>query len=218
MSLTSVNSTSPGTYTSAASANAAAKQEDQFLQLLITQIRNQNPLDPMDNAEFTSQLTELSSLDQLELINTNLEQNLVYSQSLNNTMMLGLVGRTATVEGDKLQVADGEVSTNSIQAAGPGTASIRVLDEDGNLVTTYTREIEYGLNDVSWNGEKSDGEMAADGLYTLEMDIQGRDGATLEFATFMQGDVESIRFENNLAVMSVHGRDYYASEILEIGI
>lgn len=217
MTVSSINNSSAGTYSTAASVNASS-QQDEFLQLLITQIQNQDPLNPMDNAEFTSQLTQLSSLDQLELMNSNMEQNLIYSQSLNNTMMLGVVGKTATVAGTGTQIAEGEVSRNSINVTGAGKANVQVLDEDGVVIATFTESVKFGMNDIVWDGRDKDGKMMSDGTYSLEIDVEDNAGAALDFDTFMTGRVESIRFENNLAVMNINGTDFYAAEILEIGI
>jgi flagellar basal-body rod modification protein FlgD len=218
MTVSSIDNSSQGAYTAAASGVNSSSQEDQFLQLLITQIQNQDPLNPMDNAQFTSQLTQLSSLDQLEMLNSNMEQNIMYSQSLNNTMMLGVVGHTATVPGSDVALTDGAASRNSITTGAGGTATVKILDEDGVEVTSFTEAVTYGTNDIIWNGEDKNGDVMPDGTYTMEIDVVDSAGDALAFDSYMTGVVDSIRFENNTAVMNINGTDYYAAEILEIGI
>jgi len=213
-----VSTVSSGSTTTTTTSGSVAASQDQFLQLLVTQIQNQNPLDPLDNAEFTSQLSQFAMLEELTQINTSLEQNMVYSQSLNNTMLLGLVGKHAVVEGDQVEVSEGEISSSQIQAAAAGVATVEVRSESGALVDSYTREINAGWNDVTWDGVESDGDTAEDGTYTVSVSVEDRAGNELDVVTYMSGLVESIRFENNLALLNVGGRDYYASEIAKVGI
>lgn len=198
--------------------STAQQSQDQFLQLLVTQIQNQNPLDPMSNEEFTSQLTQFSMLEQLESLNANVTQEMGYSQSLNNTMMLGLVGRQAVVAGDGVTVADGEPGATRLDAEGPGTATVQVMDADGEVVRTFVRSVDAGWNDLTWDGRLDDGGTAEDGRYTVAVTLTDAAGGELRHQLFETGRVDSIRFENNLAVLSVNGRDYYASEIAEVGL
>ncbi len=208
-----------GTTTSTTSTtNGTQTEQDQFLQLLVTQIQNQNPLDPLDNAEFTSQLSQFAMLEELEQINSSLEQNAVYSQSLNNTMLLGLVGKHAVVEGDAVTVTDGVASASQIQVSAAGVATVEVLDENGSVVRTFTTELEAGWNDLGWDGLGTSGETVADGSYTVSVSVVDRADNPLDSITYMTGVVDSIRFENNLALLSIAGRDYYASEIAKVGI
>ncbi len=206
------------TGTGAAYGTGTTQQsQDQFMQLLVTQIRNQNPLDPMSNEEFTAQLTQFSMLEQLEEMNVNMTQEMAYTQSLNNTMMLGLVGRTATVVGNGVTVVDGVPSGNRLQVSGDGRATVEVLDATGEVVASFVQEVEAGWNDLEWNGLLEDGS-TAEGDYTLSVSVEDRAGNTVNHQLYAQGFVDSIRFENNLAILSVAGVEYYASEIAEVGL
>lgn len=217
MSVSTVSSTTSSTTTTTTSSSTEAS-EDQFLQLLVTQLQNQNPLDPLDNAEFTSQLAQFSMLEELEGMSESLEENLVYSQSLNNTMLLGLVGQHAVVEGDEVTVEDGEITQTQIQCASAGTATVEVTDASGNVVATYSTEVDAGWNDLPWDGLLEGGDTAEDGTYTVSVSVVDRAGTEVESVTYMEGIVDSIRFENNLALLSIGGVDYYASEIAKVGI
>lgn len=212
-----VNPVGSGT-TNSTPTNTTTTEQDQFLQLLITQIQNQNPLDPLDNAQFTSQLSQFAMLEELTAMNASLEQNMVYSQSLNNTMLLGLVGKHAVVEGNDLNMSDGEVSSSQIQSSAAGTATVEVANESGTVVATYTREVAAGWNDLTWDGIIEGGDTASDGAYTVSVSVADRAGNDVSSVTYMSGIVQSIRFENNLALLNIGGRDYYASEIAKVGI
>jgi len=213
-----VNSVSTTPTTSTAGTGSAEELKNEFLQLLITQIKNQDPLKPLDNAEFTSQLAQLSTLEQLQAMNDSMTQDLVYTQSLNNTMMLGLVGRTAVVEGDQVAVTDGEASSSHLQSESAGVATVTVRDENGDVVRTFTQTVAAGWSELTWDGLGTDGQAAPDGDYTLSVEVADNEGADVESVVYMSGLVESIRFENNLALLHIAGRDYYASEIARVGI
>jgi flagellar basal-body rod modification protein FlgD len=153
-----------------------------FMNLLVAQIRNQDPLSPMDNNEFTAQLTQFSMLEQLEELKSKIEESVVIGQSINNTALLSLVGRKVTVAGDQLWVDGDEVSESTINAAGSGTAHIEVVDESGEVVAAYTREVSAGLNDVTWDGVRTDGQAATNGQYSLKVTLED-EGQPIDFVT-----------------------------------
>jgi flagellar basal-body rod modification protein FlgD len=96
------------TNTAAALTSAATSQmgKDDFLLLLIAQLRNQDPLDPMDNSQFVAQLAQFSSLEQMENLNTKFEDQAALIMSLNNTMAVSYVGKEVVLGSSALEVAD----------------------------------------------------------------------------------------------------------------
>jgi len=187
-----------------------------FMQLLVAQIQNQDPLSPMDNAQFTSQITEFTQLEQLETMNSNLEENLIVGQAINNTAMLGLVGKNVTVEGNGAWVEGGVASENVIASEGAGRAVIEVTDSTGHVVATYERDVDTGLNDVSWDGRLDNGEMAEDGKYNITVEVTNNSDDEIAFTTLMTGPVQGLRYENNQAVVMVGGLEFYVSEIYKV--
>ncbi len=186
-----------------------------FMTLLVAQIQNQDPMSPMDNSEFTAQMTQFTMLEELETLNSKMDANILMSQSLNNTAMLGLVGRDVTVDGNYLTVSDGEVSKNIISCEGPGTAEVNVLDESGNVVATFSKVVSTGANDISWDGLDEDGEALPDGSYSLEASVTNGD-VDVSFGMMSTGSVDSLRYEDGVAVVTVNGQEYYVSEIYEV--
>ncbi len=188
----------------------------QFMNLLITQMQHQDPFSPMDNQAFMGQLAQFASLEQLQAVNQQLAEASVYSQSLNNTMLLDLVGRNATVPGDKVVLEDGKASTSQVLAGSGGTATIEVRDRAGHVVATYNRAVQAGWSDITWDGRLADGTAAASGDYTLKVTVTDRAGTALKAETYMTGVIDSIRFVNNVAVVRIAGEDRYVSEIAQI--
>jgi flagellar basal-body rod modification protein FlgD len=186
-----------------------------FMTLLVAQIKNQDPMSPMDNVEFTSQITQFTMLDEMKSMNAKLEENLVVGQTINNTAMLSLVGKKVTVEGNKVWMASGVPSESVLAASGPGAVVVEVTDDTGHVVATYRKTIDRGLNDVSWDGYLEDGDLAGDGTYSIA--ITPADGSEdLAFTTLMTGGVQGLRYENNMAVVIIDGQEYYVADIYKV--
>lgn len=187
-----------------------------FMNLLVAQIQNQDPLSPMDNAEFTSQITQFTMLDELATMTRKLDESVIMAQSINNTAMLALVGRNCTVLGDEVHVSEGTASGNKLNATQPGTASIEVRNGDGELVATYVRTVDEGLNDIGWDGTLANGDTAPDGEYSLKVSMVNSQNNTVSATTLMTGPVQGLRYENGIAVVTVHGEEFYVSDIYQV--
>ncbi len=187
-----------------------------FMTLLVAQIKNQDPTSPMDNAEFTGQLTQFSMLEQLEGMSQSLEDNLTIGTAINNTAMLALVGRHVTVEGNESSLSGGVASQNMIAAGGNGTATVSVTDATGHVVRTYQVPVKTGLNDVTWDGKLADGTAAADGDYTISATVTDNNGKAVTFKSLMTGLVEGLRYSDNQAVVTVNGEEFSVSEIYKV--
>ncbi len=187
-----------------------------FMKLLVAQIQNQDPMAPMDNAEFTSQITQFTQLEEAIKTNANLEENLILGQAINNTSMLALVGKNVTVAGNLSSVSEGAASQNMLVSELPGTATVEIKDDNGNVVATYEKDITPGLNEINWDGLLSSGDVAPDGKYTLEVSVETSAGETVPFTTLMTGPVDGLRYENSQAVVMVGGFEYYVSDIYKV--
>ncbi|MCP4572091.1 MAG: hypothetical protein GY838_07025 [bacterium] len=187
----------------------------EFMNLLVAQIQHQDPLSPMDNAEFTSQITQFSMLEEMMGLSRKMDENVLMSQSINNTAMLALVGRDVTVEGNSAFLEEGIATETVLAASAPGTAVITVTDSSGHVVRTYSEQVDAGLTTVSWDGLDDDENALEDGEYTISVALTNS-GKELPFTTLMTGAVEGLRYENNVAVVSVNGRDFYVSDIYKV--
>jgi len=186
-----------------------------FMTLLVAQIQNQDPTSPMDNAQFTEQITSFTMLDEMTAMNDKLEESILVGQSVNNTAMLALVGKDVTVAGDGVSVGNGVPSENVVNTQGPGTAYVDVLDSSGNVVDQYQVNVSGGLSDINWDGLNDDGQPFADGEYTLDVKVTNG-GIDVPFELLKTGEVEGLRYENNVAVVMVDDQEYYVSEIYKV--
>ncbi|MBF0563994.1 MAG: hypothetical protein HQK89_01995 [Nitrospirae bacterium] len=107
-------STTASSNSSNTSANGNLVSEDQFLKLFMAQLKNQDPMNPMDSAGFTSQLATFSSLEQLTTINTNLKNMSAYENSLNNISAVNMIGKSVTTTDNNTSQVTGITFKNGV--------------------------------------------------------------------------------------------------------
>jgi flagellar basal-body rod modification protein FlgD len=214
MTVSSVqNSTTP--VVGAAERDYSQMTDLDFMNLLVAQIQNQDPLSPMSNAEFTSQITQFSMLEQMTGLGDKMDQQVLMSQAINNTAMLSLIGRDVTVAGDDVTVSDDGITGNMLNADAAGTATVEVLDATGEVVQTYTVAVDAGLNDIAWDGRTEDGQ-AVNGEYTLRVKVKNSAGEDVTSTVLKTRAVEGLRFENNAAIVTVDGEDFNVADIYKV--
>jgi flagellar basal-body rod modification protein FlgD len=193
-----LNSIAPGTAQPAASKPAVLGKDD-FLNLLITQLQNQDPLNPTDSTEFTAQLAQFSSLEQLNNVNTNLEQLQDFQASANNSQAVSLLGKEITTNGNFLQLADGgPVGFDLSLSSDAATVVSSVYDSTGGFVKSFeSQNMVAGQHTLFWDGMDRDGNPVADGSYTVEILAAAADGHDIKTETFFTGIVDKVTFENN---------------------
>jgi flagellar basal-body rod modification protein FlgD len=155
-----------------ATGSATGKQalgKDAFLQLLVTQLKNQNPLEPQDNGEFVAQLAQFSSLEGITTLNdtvTGIASNYNSSQALQAS---SLVGRTVIAPGDKAVVDTSKPLKGTVtMPSSVSSATLKITDADGKVVRTIDMGSQSAGNaDFTWDGKNDAGEVAAPGTYTF---------------------------------------------------
>src|SRR5512140_1111594 len=119
--------------------------KDDFLQLLVTKLQHQDPLNPQDDAEYISQLAQFSSLEQMKNISdgiaTSNQWDFLQMQSLNNAMASGLIGKEVRAEYNGVYVEDGKNPTVSFTMDQPAASvEFKIKDKDGNIITTLHKD------------------------------------------------------------------------------
>ncbi|KPC53934.1 flagellar hook assembly protein FlgD [Amantichitinum ursilacus] len=168
-SLNSTSATSSGASGSAA-AQAATDQQNQFLKLLVTQLQNQDPTNPMDSAQTTSQLAQISTVTSLAQVNANLQSLLSSSTSGQSLQAASLIGKAVLAPTKSSFTFDG---TNPISASvdvptGTQSMTVQVVNSSGSVVDTFTSTPTAGqMNDIEWDGTDANGNKLAKGEYKL---------------------------------------------------
>ncbi|MDH4155890.1 MAG: hypothetical protein OEW00_01260 [candidate division Zixibacteria bacterium] len=222
MSYISPIATDPnGTQKTAESMRTLGK--DDFLQLLVTKMQYQDPLEPMDDEDFIAQLAQFSSLEQMNNIASGLEEanqlSFLQMQSLNNTMAAGMIGKDVRAEYNGVYVDQGNSSTISFtldQAAKDVQFTIR--STDGTVVAVLNKEdLLPGADTISWDGRDRTGNLVADGYYTVEATATAASGVTFTPSLALAGRVESVVYRDGIAFLKVQGVEIPISDVIAIG-
>jgi flagellar basal-body rod modification protein FlgD len=191
-------------------------QED-FLNLFITQIRFQNPLEPMDNHQMATQLAQFNSVEALHNMTEILENMLAYQTSMNNLQVAGLIGKKIEAAGNLLSIVEGKVSEGSYQLSQSGKVTVQIYDANGSLVRT----IEEGTKDTSkqtlvWDGKNQQGVSQPDGMYTFLVSAVDEKGQSVSVDTHFIDTVDGISFENGVIYLNCGSKKITISNIIGI--
>lgn len=173
MSVTNTVQSTAGTASAAAttsSRNAIGK--DEFLKMLIAQLKNQDPLNPLDGTAFTAQLAQFSSLEQLQNINTQLSSFTKQQQSLGNAQAVTLIGNEVLARGNTVQAAGSPVALSYQLAGDAAEGLVRIYDANGEFVDALVFQNQrQGLNTLTWSPPSS-----LTGICTFEVSATDRAG------------------------------------------
>jgi flagellar basal-body rod modification protein FlgD len=214
--------TTPATSTSASTATTGmqslAGNFDTFLQLLTTQLQNQDPLDPLDTNQFTQQLVEFASVEQQVNMNTNLQTLISLQQTTEATSALQFLGSTVTATGNTatLSNATGSPATWSLNAAAPATANITITNSSGQTAFTGTTTLNAGTQTFSWSGQGNSSVTWPDGNYTMTISATGANGQPVTVSTQVQGVVTGVNLSQNPPLLTVGGQNIALSQIQSI--
>ncbi len=152
------------------SAQAQAKLDDdlnQFLNLLVAQLQNQDPLDPLDANEFTSQLVQFASVEQQIFQNSNLEKLLNLQETSQISQMVDFIGNRIEFTSQKMPVENGTAEFTYTIPPGVRDATINIANSAGLNVYFNDAETNAGTHSFTWNGLDKNGNQVPDGVYTL---------------------------------------------------
>ena len=197
---------SVGTATASASSLVGQQQIagnfQQFLQLLTTQLKNQDPLSPLDTNQFTQQLVAFASVEQQLKTNSDLDQLVKLNKTSQATAALSFVGSQVTADGSTTQLKNG-VAVWNISSPRPAAASVSILDQNGNTVWTGQQTLDTGTQSYAWNGRTSTGAVAPNGLYTIRITAQDAAGQSVAVSTQYTGTVTGVDLSGSQPLLQV---------------
>nr|WP_298689730.1 flagellar hook assembly protein FlgD [uncultured Dongia sp.] len=192
---TATNSSSTSTSTATTSTDSTETLFDNyeaFLSLLTTQLQNQDPLDPMDTAEFTNQLVQYADVEQSIKTNDTLESILGLTSWNTNTLALSYVGKTVEYASDYSSLTDGAATWNYDLDESADSVVLTVKDQNGGTVYTGTGETDAGSHEFTWDGTDSDGNVLEDGTYSLSVTAVDSGGAEITVDITSIGKITSV--------------------------
>ncbi|MEX2644444.1 MAG: flagellar hook assembly protein FlgD [Acetobacterales bacterium] len=176
---------------------------DRFLTLLTTQLRNQDPLEPMDATEFTQQLVQFAGIEQQIQTNTNLET----LQKINETQQLAslssYLGKTVSAAGGKGVLADGKLPFAYTLGEESASTRIVVTNAEGVPIYTTTGDTLAGNHEFVWNGKNAAGQQQPDGVYGVSVTAFDAEGESTKLNTTAEGVVTGIEVVDGVPYLGI---------------
>jgi flagellar basal-body rod modification protein FlgD len=195
--------------------------KDAFLTLLLTQLQNQDPFNPMDDTDMTAQLAQYSQLEQLTNLNENVTSMTGYIQAQNQFQTLTLIGKDVKAQSNLLSVTDGVVDMDvQMELSEGATLQVYILDESGTQVRMYDWGLsEAGTYDFEWDGKNTAGTKVPDGLYQFQVTATNLSGEAMEdgIVPIVSGKVTSVSFdEYGQPIVHLGHSQISLSQVMEI--
>lgn len=202
MAIDGIGSTGSSTSSVSGSRQGIADNFDTFLQLLTTQLKNQNPLDPLDTNAFTQQLVQFSSVEQQLKTNDFLSALVQANTNSVQTNAVNYIGKTVSAEGVRAELVNGKAVWNfSLEDA--ANTSVTIKDKSGNVVYTETGNLQAGVGQFTWDGKTSTGAKAPDGTYSISMTGLNAEGKNVPIRTEFTGMVTGVDFTGSEPVLLI---------------
>ncbi|MFB6278460.1 MAG: flagellar hook assembly protein FlgD [Salinibacter sp.] len=185
--------------------------KDGFLKMLVTQLKNQNPTDPMKGRDFASQLAQFSSVEQLTSIGDQLEAqksgNKALMRSVNSGVATDLIGRTVEAKGNQFSWnGEGETTLGMDLNSSASEVTVTIRDDAGNAVRTRTLEnVQAGSKEITWDGTSDAGNQVPNGDYSFEIEATNPQGESVEASPYLKGSVDRISFGKDGTKLWVNG-------------
>jgi len=219
MAIPAINPAVSSTIASATTGSATAVDGDtlaknfsQFLTLLTTQLKNQNPLDPLDTNQFAQQLVQFAQ--QLKQ-NDQLATLVSLQKTAQSTAALGFVGETVVVDGSTASLASGQANW-SLNVSKPATVTINIRNSTGQNVFSGSYTMQAGVNDFTWDGKSTNGTQWPSGNYTMTVTAKDTSGQSISLPTEVEGLVNSADLTKNPPVLSVAGQDFTLDKVKRV--
>ena len=163
-----------------------------FLTLLTTQLKNQDPMSPMDSNEFTQQLVMYSQVEQQIDTNSKLDSLISLGTTQTNSYAMSYLGKSVVLTDGTASLSSGTANWTYGLDSAASTTTLTVADSSGKSVYTTTGETTAGTHSFAWDGKDNNGNQLADGTYTLAVASTAKDGSTVTTSVASKGTVSGI--------------------------
>jgi flagellar basal-body rod modification protein FlgD len=200
------------------SSSTQALGKDDFLKLLVTQLQNQDPMNPTDSTAFVAQLAQFSSLEQLSNVNDNLKIVQAFDQSINNAQAVNFVGKTVKASGSMFELGTGETHEIQYQLGEDADAVyVSVYNSSGEIVKKIEMDqMTAGSQSVVWDGKDENGNAASAGTYSFSLQAKNKDGEIMASAAFIEEIITGVSYHDNSTYLLAKGIEIPYAAIIEV--
>jgi len=188
-----------------------------FVDLLTTQLQNQNPTDPSDPSKFTRQLVNFSQVEQALATNEKLDQVIQGQQNNEAASAANFIGRNAEAESDKVALRDGEATIGYELSSDAAAAQVEITNADGQVVRTLDADTSAGKHEVVWDGENANGEALPEGAYNVNVVAQDVGGNSIETSTSAIGEITGFERTGDGVVLKMGSVEVGFDELKSVG-
>jgi flagellar basal-body rod modification protein FlgD len=190
-----------------------AEDFDSFLNLLTTQLQNQDPLDPMKSNEFTNQLVKFSEVEQALKTNDKLDELLTLQGDSKTNTAVSMIGKNVAAESSQFRL-EGDSATIGYNLAGKAdTAAISIANQDGEIVRTLQVSPDAGEHEVTWDGTDSNGAELDDGVYTMQLSAVDSQNKTVKGNTFANNEVKGFEERDGTVHLQLGGYEVKLDDV-----
>ena len=201
------------------SGGRSSLDRDAFLELLVTQLENQDPLNAMDDKKFIAQLAQFSSLEQMTNVSEGIDKMIKQDSKQQMLSSVNYIGHQVRAEGDTLSKEGQNISTlyYSIEDTAANVHA-NIFDQNGNIVRTLQLGgKQAGEYEMHWDGKNYQGEKLPDGVYTVSMAAEGVNGEPVLINKDVNGKVAGVSTENGDTKLRLKdGREVDLLQVKEI--
>ncbi len=210
--------------TNTTAADASMKKttglnKDDFMKLFVTQLQNQDPLNPTDSNAMVAQMAQLTQVEQAYNTNTNLASVIAALNGQSNSSTVSYIGKTITAQGSDIQLAAGGTSQINYSLASPtDQVKVSIQNNSGSVVRVLTGgSAATGQGSMAWDGLDSNGAQAAAGHYSFSVSGVNKDGSTSTGTPLIKAVVSGIKTDQSNPVLTAGGVDVPLANVIGVG-
>ena len=218
MTVSSISQTTPTTSPTGAEASLAKLSGNytQFLKLLTAQLQNQDPLKPMDTAQFTQQLVQFAGVEQSIATNKSLENLIALQTASQNAQATSYIGRKVESIGDTQPLVDGKATYGYAFDGTPTDVQLFIKDKDGTVVFQTAGATGAGAQSFAWDGKDMNGLTAPAGDYTISISAKDAAGNNVKTSTSVNLVVDAVEMHTTGAVLLAGKQVINIADIIRI--
>ncbi len=203
MTIAAIEPTGVASSRKTTTGNDAIMGKNDFLNLLVAQLKHQDPLNPLEGTEFTAQLAQFTSLEQLNNINSNLESLQDYQAAIKDAQAIDLIGKTIEAPGNTMMTKEGRPAGFAFDLTQDAAyVAVNIYGPEGNFVRTIeTGPMLAGRHSQVWDGKNQQGSILPGGSYTYEVLATAPSGDAVTATPYISARVTGVNFDGKVPLV-----------------